>query len=425
MYNKLVLTLILSINLFAQININTELIKNGSKYNLQNNDIVFESDKIKFNISSNQNEIVRISYQINSESRKTLSNIELQKDKTIQFPENDNFINLDSQKGKITFFFETVNENKSVSLLTNPNVNFNTKDDFVFKSSDKRIYINQLKVISNNRGVKESNIIIPKLESTTVIVNVDGSIGAGVIIEDGKYILTNYHVVEPNEKNIYIALKPEIGDNPSKNSYYKANLVKVNMIKDLALIEMPKKIKNQYKLSSLKFAEIKDLKKGIDIYTMGHPHGYYFAFEYGMLNKILNDFNWITYKVNHALQYSMNSNRGNSGGAIVNDKLELLGIVAGSDTSGNNLNFAISIMDIKEFLKSKEDVRVEKKSPDSYKDKIVNQGLYKNIRYAQLDRDGNGKYDAMMKDIDKDGVWDIIAYDSDEDGSYERITSFR
>jgi hypothetical protein len=66
-----------------------------------------------------------------------------------------------------------------------------------------------------------------------------------------------------------------------------------------------------------------------------------------------------------------------------------------------------------------------KKNADEYKNKIIEQGLYKNIKLAKIDRNKNGIPDAMMKDIDNDGTWDIIAYDTDEDGSYDRVTSFR
>jgi S1-C subfamily serine protease len=163
----------------------------------------------------------------------------------------------------------------------------------------------------------------------------------------------------------------------------------------------------------------------MNIYNMGHPLGYYFAFEYGMLTNILNDYSWDEYKADYILQYSMNANRGNSGSPIVNDKLELIGIGAFSNKNGENLNFGISVIDIKNFVNSKDSVIVDKKMPNEYKDKIIEQGLYKNIRFAKLDRNNNGIPDAMLKDIDNDGVWDIIAYDTNEDGVYERVTSFK
>lgn len=411
MYKYLLLLLVTTI-LYAQEFTDIYLIKSDSSYPLKDGDILFAGDKIKFDFKSNKK--VKIYYKINQESKKQ-----------IQIKDNENLV-LDSQSGKLKFIFEYQNIQESIFFYTNPSsfrLASEDKQENMFFSQDG-IYIDYTKVITNDRGAREANIIIPKLESSTVIINSRGKIGAGVIINNGQNILTNYHVVEPDEKNIYIATKPKETYNPSKSSYYKAKLLKVDMLKDLALLELPKDLTEDKSISSIKMGNAKDLKKGIDIYNMGHPLGYYYAFEYGMLNNVLDNYSWTVHKAKKVLQYSMNSNRGNSGSPVINDQLELIGIGAFSNTKGSNLNFAISIEDIKEFLKAKKDVRLVKKDPNSYKDKIIQQGLNRNVRLAKLDRNGNGVPDAMIKDFDKDGKWDVIAYDTDEDGSYERVTSF-
>lgn len=414
---KLLLLSFFSVGLLSGVDIQTELLKNGMSYKVFNSDIVFEKDQIKFILQSNTDEAIKIFSKSNDGNKELIQLFQINANEKVSFPSNDQYIVLDSQSDRLTFYFETQNETKSIILYTNPKVAvIKPEENFEFFVDNQKVYIDQSKVISNHRGAKEANIIIPKLESSTVIISSKGFIGAGVIINNGKNIVTNYHVVEPDEQNIYVASKP--------NNFYKAKLIKVDMKKDLALLELPKELQLNHNFLSLQFANIKDIKKGIDIYTMGHPHKYYFAFEYGMLTNTLENHQWNQFQAKKVLQYSMNSNKGNSGGAIVNDKLELLGIVAGSDISGQNLNFGISIDDIKEFLSAKSDVRFEKKSANSYKSQIVQQGMYKNRMFAKLDRDGNGKYDAMMEDINKDGVWDIIAYDTNEDGLFERVTNY-
>ncbi len=410
---KYILILLVSFSLYAQNIADIYLVKNNNTYLLSDGDLLLEKDVLKFNI---KNKSTKVYYQINDETLKPLKNIDLK---------NEGLI-LDDQRGTLTFMFESDNDKETIRFFTNPNLAISETDNKSLSiiPNEKRVYIDQTKIITNDRGAKEANIIIPKLESSTVIINVKGHIGAGAIIDDGQSILTNYHVIEPDDKNVYVAFKPVKDNNPSKTSYFKAKVLKVDMVKDLALLEIPKDLRDKKDFSSLNLADEKTLKKGIDIYNIGHPIGYYYAFEYGMLNNILDNYSWKTFSANKILQYSMNSNRGNSGSPIVNDKLELIGIGAFSNTKGRNLNFAISILDIKNFLASKTDVRVEKKDPNDYKNTIVEQGLYKNIRLAKLDRNNNGIPDAMMKDIDKDGIWDIIAYDTDEDGSYERVTSF-
>ena len=423
---QFIIFFLLSSSLFSKVEVNLELNKNDSIYKLESNDIVFKDDKLKFSMKSDKNEVLEIFYKTNKNKLKFLEKIELKKDITQSYPQADKYVILDDETGTLTFLFKTNSSQKEFILNTNPKLATLIENEENIKK-DKRIYIDKSKIISNDRGEKEANIIIPKLEASTVIINnkSDNSIGAGVIINDGKNILTNYHVVEADKENVYIAFKPKLGNKPSNNNYYKVKVVKVDMIRDLALLEMPKDLIERNEYISLKLADIESLKKGIDIYNMGHPLGYYFAFEYGMLTNILNDYSWDEYKANYILQYSMNANKGNSGSPIVNDKLELIGIGAFSNKKGENLNFGISVIDIKNFIDSKESVIVKKKNADEYKDKITEQGTYKNIKLAKIDRNKNGIPDAMMKDIDNDGTWDIIAYDTDEDGSYDRVTSFR
>lgn len=409
---KLFLLLAFTTTIYAQKLVDIYLLKSTSSYILKDGDIVFDGDKITFDIKSDQK--IKTYYQIDDERKEVL-----------EIKEGENLV-IDGHIGVLTFIFELKNITEKIKFYTNPNFVDSTSDDILKNNfhSSKRVYINQQKVITNDRGQRESNIIIPKLESSTVIINSGGKIGAGVIIKNGKYVLTNYHVIEPDIENIYIALKQKNTYRPSKASYYKVKVLKVDMLKDLALLELPIDLVKSKNVSFLELGNIKDIKKGMDIFNMGHPLGYFYAFEYGMLNNILDDYSWTIHKAKKVLQYSMNSNRGNSGSPVINEKLELIGIGAFSNTKGNNLNFAISIEDIKEFLNAKEDVRFKKISPDGYKGKIIQEGLYKNIRFAKIDRNGNGVPDAMMKDFDKDGKWDVIAYDTDEDGSYERVTSF-
>ena len=423
---QFIIFFLVSSSLFSKVEVNLELNKNDSIYKLESNDIVFKDDKLKFSMKSDKNEVLEIFYKNNKNKLKLLEKIELKKDITQSYPQADKYVILDDETGTLTFLFKTNSSQKEFILNTNPKLATLIENEENIKK-DKRIYIDKSKIISNDRGEKEANIIIPKLEASTVIINnkSDNSIGAGVIINDGKNILTNYHVVEADKENVYIAFKPKLGNKPSNNNYYKVKVVKVDMTRDLALLEMPKDLIERNEYISLKLADIESLKKGIDIYNMGHPLGYYFAFEYGMLTNILNDYSWDEYKANYILQYSMNANKGNSGSPIVNDKLELIGIGAFSNKKGENLNFGISVIDIKNFIDSKDSVIVKKKNADEYKNKIIEQGLYKNIKLAKIDRNKNGIPDAMMKDIDNDGIWDIIAYDTDEDGSYERVTSFR
>lgn len=427
LHRLLILTLLIASSLFAKIDMEVVQIIDGNSYILNDGDVVFEKSGLKFNFKTIQNENLKISYQYDNKTPAVLFNETLASNNLYSFPQDNQQLILDQESGVLKFTFETLAEKREFKLYANPNNIIESTDGKspMLLSEQKRKYINATTLITNTRGDKESNIIIPRLEAATVIVNSANAIGAGIIVNKGEHILTNYHVVEDDENNIYIALKPKLGNSPSKANYFKAKVVKVDMIKDLALLELPVNILKNPEVVSLQLSDENSLKKGIDIYNMGHPLGYYYAFEKGIVNNILNDYKWTTHKADYVLQYSMNSNQGNSGGPVVNEKLELVGIGAFSNTEGKNLNFAISIIDIKQFLQAKESVRVEKKNMNDYTKDIVEKGLYKNARFAKLDRNHNGIPDAMLKDSDGDGIWDMIAYDTNEDGIYERVTSFK
>jgi S1-C subfamily serine protease len=411
--------------LYAQINFEAFKVKGETRFQLHNGDLLFVGDQIIFEFNTEVNSKLSLSYKYNNDSFKKLFDSTVNENTTIIFPSNKKALTLDSEQGVLTFQLKTDEEEKEMTFYANPIAleTVDKYDDGLFLQNTSKIYIDTQKIISNDRGYKEANVIVPLLEASTVIIKVKNSIGTGTIIENGKYILTNYHVIEPDDNNVYIAFKNNNSNNQDKNVYYKVNVQKIDMSRDLALLQVPLDV-DSVQIKSLPLSDLSHLKKGIDIYTMGHPQGYYFAFEYGMLNNMIENYSWKTYKADSVLQYSMNSNRGNSGGPIINEKLELIGIGAFSNTSGNNLNFAISIQDIRKFLLAKDSIRIEKKSLEEYSKDIIDEGLFQNIKLAKLDRNKNGIPDAMMKDVDNDGTWDIIAYDTDEDGSYERVTSF-
>ena len=201
--------LILSIlcsSLFAKVEVNLELNKNDSIYKLESNDIVFKDDKLKISMKSDKDEVLEIFYKNNKNKLEFLEKIELKKDIAQSYPQSDKYLIIDDEIGTLTFLIKSESSQKEFILNTNPKLETLTQNEKNIKN-DERIYIDKSKIISNDRGDKEANIIIPKLEASTVIINnqSDNSIGAGVIINDGKNILTNYHVIEPDKENVYIA----------------------------------------------------------------------------------------------------------------------------------------------------------------------------------------------------------------------------
>ena len=201
---------------------------------------------------------------------------------------------------------------------------------------------------------------IEKSVTSTVQIKVGRYGGAGVIIkDDGEYlyILTAKHIVTPKGKveivitNLVTNKKTYIGIIPRKNIYIDEEV-------DLALIKLSKP-EGRYSIISL--AE-KEPKIGETIYTVGHPIGTYYTVNIGIVsNYIKNPF--VKRKGTYML-ISAPSIFGNSGGAIINNKTEIVGIASGIMWLGKNpkdiantvyvyhMTFAIRLDDIKNLLKS-------------------------------------------------------------------------
>ncbi len=440
MLNKVSLFLLVSLMLFAKVDVEVIGEHNENYYTLDSKDIVFSRDNIKFHFSSNVGEEFKILYEAKDGTKQKLFSKYLEKEKLYTYPSENKYLKLDNQIGTEKFLFKNFDKtiefklNHLARTIDSKKIVETLADTSAYESLDKREYVDYSKMKTIARGEKEKTIW-KMLQNATVIVkssNKDkNSIGAGTIIENGKYVLTNWHVLEINENNVYIAFKPVLGNKPSKNSYYKLEVIKKDILKDLALLKLDDSITQNKNFQSLQLAKEDSLEVGEDIYNMGHPVGYFYTPGSGMIKNISNDYSWSNHEASYIIQHSIPSSSGSSGGPLVNEKMELLGINAFSNTQGQNLNFAISIVDIRHFLEDKSEktnqaIATNLNSLNQY---ILESGYKKEktlgyIKIAKLDLNNNGIVDALLFDTDNDGKWNLIKYDKDEDGIIEKVTNY-
>ena len=414
----------------------------GNSYSLDSNDIVFSGDTVKFQFYSDSGENLEIFYTNKDGIEQKLFSNNLEKEKIYTYPEGNQRLKLDNNPGTELFSFKTT-QGTTQFILNHLENNADAhkavetaSSTLAYQLLDSREYIDYANTKTITRGEQEK-IIWKTLQNATVIIessnDAKDSIGAGTIIEikNEKYILTNWHVVEINDNNVYVAFKPKIGNKPSKTNYYKVEVVKKDILKDLALLKFDNVLIKDKNVISLKFAEESSLEVGEDIFNMGHPVGYFYTPGSGMIKNISNNYSWSDHEASFVIQHSIPSSNGNSGGPLVNKKLELVGINAFSNTQGQNLNFAISIIDIKAFLEAetKEEHKKILTDLDSLNRYILESGYKKEktlgyIKIAKLDLNKNGIVDALLFDTDNDGMWNLIKYDKDEDGTIEKVTNY-
>ncbi len=165
--------------------------------------------------------------------------------------------------------------------------------------------------------------------------------GSGVIISADGYIVTNNHVVDNSDK-VYVTLNDK--------REFEAKLVGTDPSTDLALL----KIKGE-KLPYIDYGNSDDLKVGEWVLAVGNPFNIASTVTAGIVSAKGKNLGIIRddYRIESFIQTDAAVNRGNSGGALVNTKGELIGInTAIVSPSGGyaGISFAIPVSIVKKVV---------------------------------------------------------------------------
>jgi Do/DeqQ family serine protease len=163
-------------------------------------------------------------------------------------------------------------------------------------------------------------------------------LGSGVMIQrqgDKIFILTNNHVIDQAEK-----IRVKLSDNRE----FDGTLVGADPRRDLAMVSFTTKDAN---ITLAKLGNSDELQVGDWVLAMGNPLGLEFSVTSGIISAMGRqggpDDN---VNINNYIQTDASINRGNSGGALVNLKGEVVGIntwIASPNGASVGLGFAIPI----------------------------------------------------------------------------------
>ena len=160
------------------------------------------------------------------------------------------------------------------------------------------------------------------------------SSGSGVIISEEGYIVTNCHVIENAEKI-------EITLNNKKN--FEAYVVGTDKNTDIALLKI-----NENNLPFLEYGDSDSLKVGEWVLAVGNPFNLTSTVTAGIVSAKARNINLMNkkYSIESFIQTDAAVNPGNSGGALVNTRGELVGIntaIASQTGSFTGYSFAVPI----------------------------------------------------------------------------------
>ncbi len=155
--------------------------------------------------------------------------------------------------------------------------------------------------------------------------------GSGVIITPDGYIVTNNHVIA-NAAQLEVTL--------NDNKTYSAELIGTDAKTDIALI----KIDPDEKLPFVPFGDSNELRIGEWVLAVGNPFNLTSTVTAGIVSAKARDLNEFDANPQSFIQTDAAVNRGNSGGALVNIRGELVGInTAITSETGSYVGYSFAV----------------------------------------------------------------------------------
>ena len=270
------------------------------------------------------------------------------------------------------------------------------------------------------------------------------AMGTGFLVDDSGLVLSNWHVAE-KATNMFVWTLPEGGDKSikflfEKQDYYMASVIATNKKQDLALIKvsgLPKTIK------PVNLGSDDQIEVGDNVYAIGHPISYPWTFSSGMVSQVRENFEWdyddtFTHTAN-VIQMQTPISTGNSGGPLFSSEGKVVGVNTLGETQGQNINFAVAVNQVKQFIKDNPYVAkvnplnaaMKKEFPKATTQDYNNNGTIDtwyidtnnngSVDLAFLDDNEDGKVEAVIIDENENGVWEVTRVDENQDGTIDYV----
>lgn len=156
-------------------------------------------------------------------------------------------------------------------------------------------------------------------------------IGTGFYLKDRGIIVTNEHIVRDNREVVINGV------------HFPKQLAKVLFIDerhDLAFLAAP-----EVDAPVIKLGVDSPVRQGDTVVAVGHPFGFKYSASQGIVSNIRHEIEQILY-----IQHDAALNPGNSGGPLINDKGEVVGVNTFKVKDGNSIGISLPVQHLAEAL---------------------------------------------------------------------------
>ena len=285
---------------------------------------------------------------------------------------------------------------------------------------------NALKNVEVKRYRGGGNIYKNNKNRVPFIFHEEGS-GAGSLLDNKGHIISNWHVIsDAKGSRVGVAFQgDDIESIIKRKEFIVGDVILINKKQDLAIVKIlnvPPGVK------PVKIGSPNSVEVGDKIHVIGHPHNLLWTYAQGFISA-KRSFKWNYEKdFEHSaqvIQHQAPISPGNSGGALFNDRGELVAINT-LKRKGENLNFAVTVDQALEILNN------PKKFKNKSSNSVTKEKKYDCFKTEDFDKDGsidtcyvddnnNGISDGYWVDDNEDGRWESFHSDKNEDGKVEVI----
>jgi len=284
-----------------------------------------------------------------------------------------------------------------------------------------------------------------------MVLNKEG-LGTGSLLSATGDILTNWHVVK-GYSYVAIVFKPSIeGKEPTRDETKLGRVVRYDEIADLALVKASDVPLGRI---PIRLGDDSEIAVGMDVHAIGHPIGETWTYTTGIISQYRQAYEWqakndpIKHKAN-IIQTQTPINPGNSGGPLLSDSGNLIGVNSFA-AGGEGLNYAVSVDEVRRFL-ARTDNRVAQQTPKGNQgceakelsrfrssendasvvafdmfctgkdnaELVIPDNKTKAV-FLRLDRNGDGKADAIIFDFKRRAKWDLSFWDENFQGYWTLV----
>lgn len=215
--------------------------------------------------------------------------------------------------------------------------------------------------------------------------------GSGVIITPDGYIVTNHHVIENASR-----LKVKLNDNRT----YEARLIGSDPATDVALIKI-----DAEDLPTLPFGNSDELRLGEWVLAIGSPYELYSTVTAGIVSAKGRNLNDVPsqFSISSFIQTDAAVNPGNSGGALVNVRGQLVGIntmIKSPTGSFTGYSFAIPVSIVQKVVTDLKEYGVVQRAMIGVSYQEVNDAFIEKFGEEYKIKDIGGVY---VAEVDPDG----------------------